>query len=334
MWTYSRAGVDLNKHKSMHSYVLRLIEELNRGLGYEVRGLGGYATTINYGGLELSLHIDGVGTKTLVLQKLGMIKVAGWDCVAMNVNDVACSGAKPLALVDYVAMPRPDEEVFRSVVEGVVEAARHANVAVLGGETAILPDLAIGVDVVCAVLAVKTLSFTNIASIGDVVVGLESLGLHANGYSLVRKVLESRGMDYSSTIRGVNLGEELARPTAIYSNLVLEAVEKRLINSAAHITGGAFTKVRRVLANNMDMVLEPPEPPEIFKVIMELGGIPIEEMYRVFNMGIGLVVTTKSASEFIELSKRRGFKAHIIGKVVEGSGKIVIKSFDGKTVTY
>lgn len=318
----------------MHSYVMKLVEGLNKELGYDVKGLGSYATTISYGGLELSLHIDGVGTKTLVLQVLGKLSVAGWDCVAMNVNDVACSGAKPVALVDYIAMPKSDEDVFRSVVEGVVEAARYSNVAVLGGETAILPDLAVGVDAVCAVLAVKTQGFANMASIGDEVIGVESWGLHANGYSLVRKILESRGIEYSSIIGGVNLGNELTKPTAIYSNLVLEAIEKKFINSAAHITGGAFTKIRRVLSNNMDVVLEPPEPPEIFKVIMELGGVPISEMYKVFNMGIGLVVTTKRSAEFMELSRRYGFKAYVIGKVVEGSGKIVVKAFNGETIVY
>jgi phosphoribosylformylglycinamidine cyclo-ligase len=318
----------------MHSYVLKLVEELSKELGYKVKGLGEYTATISYGDVELALHVDGVGTKTLVLQRLGRLRVAGWDCVAMNVNDVACSGAKPIALVDYIAMPKPDEEVFKSVVEGIVDAARYSRVAVLGGETAILPDLALGVDVVCTVLAVKLHSFANRASEGDTVVGVESWGLHANGYSLVRKILESRGIEYTATVKSINLAHELAKPTAIYSNLVLEAIEKNIVKSAAHITGGAYTKIRRVLPNDADIVLEPPEPPEIFKLVMELGNVPIEEMYKVFNMGIGLVVTTNSADEFIELSKKHGFKAHIIGRVVKGSGKIIVKTFNGKTLVY
>ena len=333
-WTYSKAGVDLEKHRSMHSYVAKLMMEVNRGLGYIVNGIGGYAATVRYDSSELSIHIDGVGTKTIVLQKLGKLRVAGWDCVAMNVNDVVCEAAKPIAVVDYIAMPRADEEIFREIVEGVADASREAGVAMLGGETAILPDLVNGVDVVCAVLAVKMKRFVNRANVGDIAIGLPSTGIHANGYSLVRKILESRGIDYRSVVEGVDLAEELTKPVAIYSKLVLEAIEKDLVTSVAHITGGAFTKLRRVIGKDTDIVLNMPEPPKIFKLIMRLGDVPVEEMYKVFNMGIGMVLTTKreNLDDLLSLIEKHKFKPVVLGEVVKGVGRVILRTSQG-TIT-
>ena len=335
-WTYSKAGIDLSKHRSMHRYVLELIDKLNNEMGYHVDGLGSYASTLKYRDLEISFHVDGVGTKTIVLQRLKKLRVAGWDCVAMNVNDVVCSGVKPIAIIDYIAMPRADEETFKEIVEGVVDAARVAGVAILGGETAILPDLVNGIDVICTVFGIKKKDFASRANVGDVVVGVSSLGLHANGYSLVRKILEEAKLDYNSIIEDVNLSTELANPVAIYSNLILEVIERNLITSAAHITGGAFTKLRRIISSNIDIVLTMPEPPKIFKLIMKLGNISIEEMYRVFNMGIGMVLTTSrnNVDALVSYIEKHSFKAYILGEVVEGGGRIILKSFQGDIIIF
>ncbi|MEM4552740.1 MAG: phosphoribosylformylglycinamidine cyclo-ligase [Ignisphaera sp.] len=334
-WSYAKAGLDLSKHKSMHNYVLELLERLAKDLGVEISGLGGYGTAIKIGSYEMMLHVDGVGTKTIVLEKLGKLKVAGWDCVAMNVNDVVCDGGIPIALVDYISMPRDDVEIFREVIDGLVEAARIAKVPILGGETAILRDLVSGVDVVCTVLAIKK-NFVNEARVGDIVIGIESWGLHANGYTLVRRVLESSGYhDYRGVIDDVDLGEELSKPTAIYSNLVLELITYNLVHSIAHITGGAYTKVKRILRET-DMVLDMPKPPKIFEVIMRLGNISIEEMYRVFNMGIGMIITTslENQEEVLKIVERYGFKAHILGKVVTGDGKVRLKLFNNTLLVF
>uniref|UniRef100_A0A7C5TH31 phosphoribosylformylglycinamidine cyclo-ligase n=1 Tax=Ignisphaera aggregans TaxID=334771 RepID=A0A7C5TH31_9CREN len=335
-WTYSKAGVDLSKHRSMHCYVLELIDKLNNEIGYHVYGLGSYASTLKYRDLEISLHVDGVGTKTIVLQRLKKLRVAGWDCVAMNVNDVVCSGVKPIAIIDYITMPRADEETFKEIVEGVVDAAKVAGVAILGGETAILPDLVNGIDVVCTVFGIKKMDFVNKTNIGDVVVGISSLGLHANGYSLVRKILEEAKLDYNSIIEDIDLSIELANPVAIYSNLILEVIERNLITSAAHITGGAFTKLRRIISSNIDIVLTMPEPPKIFKLIMKLGNVPIEEMYRVFNMGIGMVLTANknNVDALVSYIEKHRFRAYILGEVVKGSGRIVLKSFQGDIIIF
>jgi len=257
---------------------------------------------------------------------LNRYEVIGWDCVAMNVNDVVCDGARPLALIDYIAMPRDDEEIFKRIFNGIINAARIARVAVVGGETAILPDLVNGVDALCMVVAVKRNSFVNRARKGDIVIGVNSWGLHANGYTLVRKVIESTVNSYNISIDGIDLGEELSRPTAIYSNLVMEAIEQGLVNSVAHITGGAFRKVKRVLGDDLDMYIKMPEPPKIFSLIMKLGNIPVTEMYSVFNMGIGLVFTApiEKVQSLVELIERNGFNAYKLGEVVSGSGSIYI----------
>ena len=326
-WTYAKAGVDLRKHRSMHERALEMMSRLARELDADVGGLGGYASWIRVGGRKLVLHIDGVGTKSIIAAKLGNYEVIGWDCVAMNVNDVACEGAIPKALVDYIAMPESSEEVFEGVFRGVLSAAEVSKVAVLGGETAILPNLVNSIDAVCVVLAEKSVDFTNRAEVGDVVIGFRSSGIHANGYSLVRRVLEST-VGYEAVVDGVSLPQELLKPVIIYSNFTLEAIQRRLINSAAHVTGGAFTKLKRVLGKGADMVLEVPEPHPIFKVIMKLGNVPVSEMYRVFNMGVGLVVTAPkgAVSDVLDLASKYGHEAQVIGEVKEGSGKVFIRT--------
>ena len=326
-WTYAKAGVDLRKHRLMHEKALEMMARLAKEVNAEVGGLGSYASWIRVGSSRIVLHVDGVGTKSIIAAKLGRYEVVGWDCVAMNVNDVACEGAVPKALVDYVAMPEANEDAFADIMRGILSAAEVSRVAVLGGETAILPDLVNCVDAVCVVLAEKPLDFSNRAEVGDVVIGLRSSGIHANGYSLVRKVLEST-VGYEAVVDGVDLPKELLKPVVIYSNFTLEAIRRRLINSAAHITGGAFTKLRRVLGKDKDVTLKMPEPHPIFKIIMNLGNVPVGEMYRVFNMGIGLVITAPSSNvgEVLDLASRYGHEACVIGEVREGSGKIFIRS--------
>jgi phosphoribosylformylglycinamidine cyclo-ligase len=327
MWTYSRAGVDLNRHRRMHSLALKAIRTLSEELGIKVT-LEGYGSVVRLDDVEVIMHTDGVGTKTLVLEKLNKLDVAGWDCVAMNVNDVACAGSRPIILTDYISMPKTDEEKFLKVLEGVVRASRHAKVLLVGGETAIMPDLINGIDVVCTVLAIreKFEEFKGVGEIGDVLVGVRSNGPHANGYSLIRKVLETSVGRYDVIVDGFDIGEWLSRPTAIYSGLILEAAEKGLIKAAAHITGGAFSKVRRILPPNADAHLELKDYDEGFEVIRKLGNIPLEEMYRVFNMGIGLVLSASSAvvDELLSFIKKEGFEGFVIGRIIPGSGRIII----------
>ncbi len=313
---YRDAGVDLDKHREMH----RIASGLLHGLR------GAYAHAVLLDGREVTLHVDGVGTKTLVLERLGRLRVAGWDCVVMNTNDVACDNYRPVALVDYVALPRSDERLFREVLEGVAEAAERVGAVLLGGETAILPGLAKGVDVVCTVLGVRERRVENLAEPGDVLYGLPSNGLHANGYSLVRKIIDEKlGGRYDAVVDGVDLAEELARPVADYTGFLLDAWREMLIQAAAHITGGAYTKLLRILPEGARAVLEMPRSPPIFELLLKLG-VPPDEAYRVFNMGFGLVVAAPETNEeeLAGLAERHGYRLVRLGRVERSDSRVVV----------
>ncbi|MEM0438626.1 MAG: phosphoribosylformylglycinamidine cyclo-ligase [Sulfolobales archaeon] len=325
--TYSKAGVDLERHRRMHAIALNTIEALSRRLGVEISGLGGFAPSIRALGKKIAVHVDGVGTKTIVLRKLGAMKVAGWDCVAMNANDVACEGGRVIAIADYIAIDRADEEVFKQIMDGMAEAAGVLGAPIVSGETAILPGLLNGVDVVCFTVSISEQETSNHANLGDVVIGVESWGLHANGYSLVRKVVEERIGGYVKVVEGVDLTTELARPTAIYYSFLLKAIELGYISSATHVTGGGWSKMKRVLGNNLDAVVEAPKPSRIFEVILSYGDIDLDEAYRVFNMGVGLILTSPPdrVEQLLSLASRMGFRSWILGRITEGTGSIKIK---------
>ncbi len=335
-WSYSKAGVDLGKHKSMHYRVLDLMIELSSKLGVETGSLGGYSSWIKYGGNKIYMHVDGVGTKTLIAEKYGKYSVVGWDCIAMNVNDMVCEGVRPLAFMDYIAMPHSDERVFYDIVKGMHDAALQVRAPIIGGETAILPDLATGVDAVCFAVGVQEYSFKNSARTNDVVIGLASNGIHANGYTLVRKILENTLGGYPETYKDIRLGEELTKPTRMYHDFVFQALSENLVTGLAHITGGAYTKLKRIINQDQDIVLRMPEPPSIFTLLMELGNVPVEEMYRVFNMGIGFIATTRAENKYkvLSLAESLGHEGTILGEIVPGRGRIVLETVWGDEIVY
>ena len=334
---YGEAGVSLDAQEEMNRVAVEAAERLARELGSSLEGLGGYAAGLRLGEGFYSLHVDGVGTKTLVLERLGRLYVAGWDCVAMNANDLAVAGYRTIALVDYVAMPGPRVEEFREIVRGLVDAARETGALLMGGETAMLPGLIQGFDVVCTALGARLYSPSK-ARPGDALVGVASSGLHANGYSLVRKVVEEHlGGDYRAVVDGVDLAEELARPTRIYSGLVLEAYSRGLAVAAAHVTGGGWAKIARIIPEGAVAALRAPEPPPVFRVIQRLGGVDEEEMYRVFNMGVGLVLAAPRdrAGELIGLARRHGMEAWLLGEVREaptGAPRVRVETPSGRVV--
>jgi phosphoribosylformylglycinamidine cyclo-ligase len=332
-WSYSKSGVDLSAHREMHRYVL---EKMRRLEDKDIEPYGSFSQSVIMDGKTIALHVDGVGTKTIVLKKLGKLRIAGWDCVAVNVNDVACDNVEPVALLDYIALPSSDTDSFREVIDGIIDAAGELGVKLIGGETAIMPDLVNGIDVVCIIVGYKKGGGRYRARVGDLVVGVNSWGLHANGYTLARKIVESTLGGYDVVIDGVNIGEELSKPTPIYSRLVLEALGSGYASAAAHITGGSFYKAKRILPEGADMVIKAPEPPPIFKVLMKLGNVSPPEMYRVFNMGIGLVLTTSrdSLGELNRLIEEHGFHPYVIGEIVEGTGLVHVITPYGDVVEY
>lgn len=319
MRTYAEAGVDVAKVKRMHEGIWQAIRKTHaRGKHAPLPVYGHYAGFVDFGDKALALHTDGVGSKVLVAQALRRFDTVGIDCVAMNANDIVCTGAEPVALVDYMALEREDDALVQALLEGLVEGARQAGCAIVGGETAIMPDVIKGANGTGFDLAATCLGVVEKKKIitgermkpGDAVIALRSSGIHSNGLTLARKVL---GTDKA-------LLKELLIPTAIYTKPVLEAVRGLDVRGIAHITGGAFSKVSRITERaSVGMLLDSLPPlPAIFKKIRDAGGISDAEMYKTFNCGVGMLVAVPQ-SDARDAVRLLG-DAFVAGSVVKGRG--------------
>ncbi|GIX45896.1 MAG: phosphoribosylaminoimidazole synthetase [Candidatus Tectimicrobiota bacterium] len=332
--TYRAAGVDTEQEALA---LERLLAQLRRtwpqapGTGTVRLDLGFFANVIELGGVGLALTVDGVGTKALIAQMLGKYDTIGIDCVAMNVNDLLCVGATPVSMVDYIAVQEPRPELLAALAEGLCRGARLANVSIVGGETAQIRDMlrgyreGEGFDL--AAMAVGTVPLDRILvgqeiAEGDVVIGLESNGIHSNGLTLARRVFfewHAYTVDTVFPALGHSLGEELLKPTHIYVREVLALLAQGLpVKALIHLTGGGWLNLRRVAAA-VGYVIEtlPPVPP-IFSLIQEVGGISDAEMFRVYNMGIGfcVVVAAHAAPRALALLEAHGRKAYVLGHAV------------------
>jgi phosphoribosylformylglycinamidine cyclo-ligase len=346
-WNYEKAGVDREKIRDSHATIAKLIKEtydFRKGKICDViKGFGHYASLIDIGeGKALALHCDGCGTKVLIAQLMNKFDTIGIDCVAMCVNDLICIGAEPTTLIDYLALEKPDEAMLHEIMKGLVNAAKEINLNIIGGETAIMPDVIKGAvtgrgfDLAAFCLGViKTDSVImgDKLSPGDIIIGVESSGIHSNGLSLARKILLDNAK-YSLTNElseiGRSLGEELLEPTEIYVPAVLTSIENAEIHAVAHITGGAFSKLKRFesYANVGFHLQNMPEPQPVFKLMQDIGKISDDEMYKTFNMGIGLCMITdkKSADQIVSSCDKLGFRSHIIGNVINETGvRLTIK---------
>jgi phosphoribosylformylglycinamidine cyclo-ligase len=327
---YAKAGVDMKRVKGIHASIKELIAATH---GKDVLPVyGHYAGIVKIGKETVAMHTDGVGSKVLVAQFLRKYDTVGIDCIAMNVNDIICVGAKPVALVDYIALEHEDEELVAKLMQGLVEGAREAEVAIIGGETAILPDMIKpGLDFSGFHTNGFDLAATCIGVVGrwglvtgermktnDVVIGVESSGLHSNGYTLARKVLDMN-----------EWAKELLIPTRVYAKPIMECLRKVNVHGLAHITGGAFSKLSRIgeLAKRGFLLDSMPKPKPIFEELKKRAGLNYGEMYSAFNMGIGLcvVVSRKDAKKVIEIFEAEGQKAYPIGKVIRERKVEVVK---------
>jgi phosphoribosylformylglycinamidine cyclo-ligase len=307
--------------------------------GKVVSGFGHYAGLIKLGSELVALHSDGVGTKVLVAQLMNKFDTVGIDCVAMNVNDVICVGAQPIGFIDYVALRRPNEWLLREIAKGLVKGARESQMAIVGGETAVLPDVVAGgenafdlVGMVMGVVTGKTILGGAIRS-GDVIMGIESSGLHSNGYTLARRILLSKySVDDNADHLVKTVGEELLIPTRIYVRPVMKILEKNIrVHGLANITGGSFTKLPRLNAKVRYDLSRLPVPTGIFKQIQVDGEIDSKEMYRTFNMGIGFCVIApkSSADDIIGIFAKYNMRCSVVGSIDNGIGEVTAR-IDGK----
>lgn len=328
--TYKDTGVDIKKIKQSQDSIGRLIARTHN-LQKKVKvmsGFGHYAGIVEIpGGKLLATHTDGVGTKVIIAQEMKKYDTVGIDCVAMNVNDIICTGAVPISFVDYIAANRNDGEIFKQIVKGLVRGAKDAQVPIVGGETAILPDLISGnnfsfdlAGMVVGILDKSDIVLGDKIKTSDIIIGVSSSGLHSNGYSLARKTLLSK-YSIQEKIKGLGvLGEVLLEPTEIYVKPVLQSLKECNIHGLAHITGGSFTKLLRLKKIGF-MLDNLPEPPPIFQII-ENQGVEREEMYKTFNMGIGfcLIVPKEEEDRVVQIFKKHRFQSRRIGKIVEKKG--------------
>ena len=329
MLTYAQAGVDDEKTARALRGIIGLAKktfEFRKGKTGEPSGIGHYAALMDFGEFYLAMTTDGVGTKVLVAEAVGKFDTIGIDMIAMNVNDLLCVGAEPVALVDYLAVKEPDGRVFEEIAKGLYKGARQAGIAIVGGETAVMPDLINGFDL--AGTAIGTVRKGGVITgqkikPGDAVIGIASSGIHSNGLTLARKLLIPKyGLDYE--YEGRTLWEWLLEPTRIYVKAVLELLERVEVHGLAHITGGGLTNLKRL--TNYGFSIEMPPINGIFRLIHE-NGVPLEEMFRVFNMGVGMiaVVPAEERGEALEILGRH-FEAFELGTVTEKEG-IVVKNY-------
>ncbi|WXG45136.1 MAG: phosphoribosylformylglycinamidine cyclo-ligase [Candidatus Atabeyarchaeum deiterrae] len=354
-WTYSKAGVDLDEDEKAISEIWKLVgttfkfRRSKNGQPLNIKRHYAGLIDIGAGDKLVAVHADNVGTKVLVAQLLEKYDTVGIDLVAMNVNDLVCVGAEPIALVDYLAVEKYDTNLIREIVSGIVEGARRASIAIVGGETASVPDIIRGARIgVGFDLAGTTIGIVDRKSVilggkmrqGDIVVGLASSGIHSNGLTMARKVLlETSKLTVDDSLPGseFGVGEELLMPTKIYSPEVLEVIKETEVHGLAHITGGAFTKLRRIgqyahVGFKLDKM---PKPQYIFEAIAKLGLVSEEEMYRTFNMGIGFcIVTPKSQVEEVSaICEKHDTKAIAIGELTKEE-TIAIRTNKGSALKY
>lgn len=312
---YKSSGVDIEvEEKSINALVSIIKETLQfrKGkIGAAIGDIGSYSGFIEFGDYALSLATDGVGSKVLVAQKLRKYDTVGIDVIAMNVNDIICNGATPLAFVDYIALEKTSKYMLNEIAKGLLEGAKQSDMPIVGGETATLPDIikgdGEGFDLAGTCLGVvkkeKIISGKDIAP-GDVIIGIESSGIHSNGLTLARKTLGES--DYP----------ELLVPTRIYVKQILDLIEHVKVKGMAHITGSGLLNLKR-LKKGIGFDLNLPEPPMIFKKIMDTG-VEIEEMYKTFNMGTGFVVIISEEDVNTALQiLNKYFPSYVIGKVID-----------------
>jgi len=302
MTSYKEAGVDIEAEDRA---IRGILSTLKTGLS------GHFAGIVEFGDNYLAMGTDGVGSKIMVAEHLRKYGTVGIDMVAMVANDILAIGAKPIALVDYLAVEKVDSKQIDEIIKGVAQGARQAGCEVISGETATLPDVINGFDLAGTCLGVvkkdELITGQDIKE-GDAIIGLESSGIHSNGLTLARKVLDLN-----------TWGKELLTPTRIYVKEVLSVLTPQ-VHGLSHITGGGLRKLKRILPKGLGAEITAPlEPHDIFAEIQKQGRVPDQEMYKTFNMGMGfaIVCDPEAAAGIINSVET---DARVVGTVVKGDG--------------
>ena len=335
--SYARAGVDTGAADRAIGALVDVLRTIDTGGASRVVPLPGhYAAVLEVApNLGIAVGTDGVGSKLIVAEQTGRYDTVGIDCIAMNVNDVICVGAEPIAVVDYLAVERTDPDVFAAIGRGLKAGAEQAGVEIPGGEVAVLPELIrghpspTGFDLTAACFG--TVALDRIVTgagcaPGDALIGLPSSGLHSNGYTLARRALEPLGLDARpEVLGGASVADALLEPTVIYVRAVLGLLRSGLpVHGLAHITGGGLANLLR-LGDGIGFAVEAPLPvPPVFDLIRAQGGVPEAELWEVFNMGCGFVAVVPAAvaDETVALLSAHHPGAARIGEVTSDAGAV------------
>ena len=320
---YRDAGVDIDREGE---FIKALVDEIK----YKREDLStyplkmGFTGLIEFGDYYIAMNTDGVGTKIILAREMGKWDTIGIDCIAMNVNDTVTVGAEPIAFVDYLAIGEYNMGIARDIGRGLDEGARLANITILGGETATIPEITKGFDLSGTSIGIvkkdRVISGSGVKA-GDLIYGIPSSGLHSNGFTLARKVL-----DMNEKIGGQRIGDILLTPTRIYVRDILKVINNCEVHGLAHITGGGLRNILRL--KRMRYVIEKPlKPQRIFFEIMERGKVSIQEMYQTYNMGMGFAII---APEYCEEEIKKAISdAEVVGRVYDGYG-MEVPEFDIK----
>ncbi|MEH7416113.1 phosphoribosylformylglycinamidine cyclo-ligase [Neobacillus drentensis] len=339
---YEEAGVNIEAGYEAVSRMKKHVQRTARA--GVIGGLGGFGGMFDLSSLQLKEPVlvsgtDGVGTKLMIAFWMDKHDTIGIDAVAMCVNDIVVQGAEPLFFLDYIACGKAEPEKIEAIVKGISDGCEQAGCALIGGETAEMPGLYSQNEYDLAGFTVGACEKSQLITgetiqAGDVLIGLASSGIHSNGYSLVRKVFNNWSLlDFVDEL-GCTLGEELLKPTKIYVKPILSALKKFPLKGMAHITGGGFIEnIPRMLPEGLGAKIEEkswPIPP-VFQLLSSHGQIDYEEMYNIFNMGIGMVIAVdrEIAADVLQHFEECGEKAYQIGVVTDQAG-IEIKGQGGR----
>ena len=347
--TYAASGVDIDSEASSIKALISALGPLSHRKpgtpGAPVAHAGGFSGLVEFGDNLLALCTDGVGSKLLLAAELDFYETVALDCMAMNVNDLLCIGAEPIAFVDYIAAPKPNEATWAALGKGLGEACRQARVSLCGGETASLPDMVKDIDVSGTALGwlPKACQLEGRVKPGDVVIGLPSSGIHSNGYSLARRIIKKSGLSLNDPAPfdvtrslgvwrqhdgAVTLGEVLMNPTQIYVDPVVDLLKASRadgtpcqyddIHGVAHITGGGLSNLLRLSTTGFTIDNALPAQNE-FQWMQAVGGVSDFEMLRTFNMGMGMciVVSASVGDAVCEWLQERMEGCSIVGRADE-----------------
>ena len=334
--TYGQAGVKTTEELRDFPRMLDILRDTfahrPAGAGNAVLDFGFYANVLDLGNdVGLAITTDGVGTKMIIAQILDKYDTVGIDCIAMNVNDIVCVGAEPISMTDYIAVEHADGRLLSELALGLARGAELAHINIPGGEIAQVRDMVRGVDLVgtCVgtVAVSKVLSGKDVEP-GDAIVGFASSGIHSNGLTLAREALLGEHTSRLNTHiaeLGRTLGEELLEPTTIYVDLAMMLLRNHGVRAMAHITSEGFLNLCRIdspVGFDIEIL---PAVPSIFDMIAKEGSIPLEEMYLIYNMGIGFIaiLPEAAAAASIEAAASLGIEAWRLGTCTDDPDKIV-----------